>query len=93
MGAFSSHRPAGSNTDGCRAEELGERGELGKEIFIQETYFNSWDNRLALLRAVQDWGVPVRYVFQWPLRFGTDSGMGWPSGHNIDDLSPFFTCR
>lgn len=65
--------------------ELGATGELGKEIFLQETYFNSAAAWQALRDASRATGLRVAYVFQWPLGIGTDGNTHF----NVDDVSPF----
>jgi len=52
------------------SSELGAAGELSKELFVQETYFNSTLARNALSQATQK-GISFRYLFQWPYRAGT----------------------
>ena len=60
-------------------------GELSKELFVQETYFNSILARNALSQAPQK-GISFRYLFQWPYRAGHESDVV-----DVFDLSPYFS--
>ena len=67
------------------SSELGAAGELSKELFVQETYFNSTLARNALSQATQK-GISFRYLFQWPYRAGHATGIV-----DVYDLSPYFS--
>ncbi len=67
------------------SSELGSAGELSKELFVQETYFNSMLARNALSQATQK-GISFRYLFQWPYRAGHATDIV-----DVFDLSPYFS--
>jgi hypothetical protein len=67
------------------SSELGAAGELSKELFVQETYFNSMLARNALSQATQK-GISFRYLFQWPYRAGHATDVV-----DVFDLSPYFS--
>jgi hypothetical protein len=67
------------------SSELGAAGELSKELFVQETYFNSILARNALSQAPQK-GISFRYLFQWPYRAGHATDVV-----DVFDLSPYFS--
>lgn len=59
---------------------LVERGEAGKEVFVQEALFNSPDVRRYLDEGARASGVSIRYIMQWP---------ELPGGAGVVDFSPF----
>ncbi len=67
------------------SSELGAAGELSKELFVQETYFNSMLARNALSQATQK-GISFRYLLQWPYRAGDPTNIV-----DVYDLSPYFS--
>jgi hypothetical protein len=67
------------------SSELSAAGELSKELFVQETYFNSTLARNALSQATQK-GISFRYLFQWPYRAGHATDVV-----DVYDLSPYFS--
>src|SRR5258707_6664344 len=67
------------------SSELGSAGEPSKELFVQETYFNSMLARNALSQATQK-GISFRYLFQWPYRAGHATDVV-----DVFDLSPYFS--
>ncbi len=67
------------------SSELGSAGELSKELFVQETYFNSMLARNALSQATQK-GISFRYLLQFPYRAGHSTNVD-----DVYDLSPYFS--
>jgi hypothetical protein len=67
------------------SSELGAAGELSKELFVQETYFNSMLARNALSQATQK-GISFRYLLQFPYRAGHATNVD-----DVYDLSPYFS--
>jgi hypothetical protein len=67
------------------SSELGSAGELSKELFVQETYFNSMLARNALSQATQK-GISFRYLLQFPYRAGHAINVD-----DVYDLSPYFS--
>jgi hypothetical protein len=65
------------------SSELGAAGELSKELFVQETYFNSVLARNALSGAAQK-GISFQYLLQWPYHAGDATDVV-----DIYDLSPY----
>jgi len=59
------------------------KSELGKEVYLQETYFNSPDLRRVLLEAEKTHGIALSYIYQWPLQYRTGVN------YNVSDMSPF----
>ncbi len=52
------------------SRELNALGEKGKEIIIQETYFNDAFVAEEFRRASVDFGLKIRCIMQWPLARG-----------------------
>jgi hypothetical protein len=52
------------------ANELYPLGELGKGIIVQETFYNDRNQADEFLRASRDFGLPIRFVMQWPMTRG-----------------------
>ena len=52
--------------------ELVSAGETGKPIFLQETFYNDPQVATDVRRAVQETGMNLAGVYQWPIVRGTD---------------------